>query len=466
MNKLKPNKTWIIYAFVFAAYICIGVFAGLHHEPWADEAQSWLIARDSHSLIDLLNAVKYEGTLPTWHLINKAFQMAGLDYAHLFVIPLTFSALGVILLFFTDAPLLAKVMLPFSFFAIYQNAVVARQYCLVFPAMMLIVILYKKRFEVPVRYHLALFLLALTSSYGVVVTCSFMLWDFIGMVRKKFKDPVHKKTIVPFFATGIVIALMSYLSLPPADCSMRLGKTSFIKTATNALLFNFDSDLFRWSFLLMMFGLFIYFFRNKLLQALVIFAPLVIYMIFLYQRAWHMTYLFFLMVSLMIIFWDDYKKTSKHIESFGNLLVSSIFTLLLAVQCFTGFYSIYYDYKNAYCPGKEVAEFIKPYVESGETVDRLVYYAIAVSPYYDHSIYTNDPYGKTYYIWSKNAPNFVTTEEQPGVVVTYCHLDAYDNPDYNVYRFDSHMIYKLDDVEPVPYIVYIRKDIERPSQNV
>ena len=106
------------------------------------------------------------------------------------------------------------------------------------------------------------------------------------------------------------------------------------------------------------------------------------------------------------------------------------------------------------------------YVESGETVDRLVYYAIAVSPYYDHSIYTNDPYGKTYYIWSKNAPNFVTTEEQPGVVVTYCHLDAYDNPDYNVYRFDSHMIYKLDDVEPVPYIVYIRKDIERPSQNV
>ena len=466
MNKLKPNKTWIIYALVFAAYIFIGVFAGLHHEPWADEAQSWLIARDSHSLTDLLRAVKYEGTLPTWHLINKAFQLAGLDYAHLFVIPLIFSAIGVILLFFTDAPLLAKVMLPFSFFAVYQNAVVARQYSMVFPAMMLIVIFYKKRFEVPVRSHFVLFLLAITSSYGIVVTGSFMLWDSIGMVRKKFKDPVYKKSILPFCATGIAIVIMSFLSLPPEDCSMHLGKESFAKYATTALLFDLDSDLFRWIFLALMLVLFIYYFRNKLLQALVITAPLVIYMIVLYQRAWHMTYLFFLLVSLMIIFRDDYKKTSKHIEDIGNLLVSSIVVLLLAVQCFTGFYSVYYDYRNTYCPGREVAEFIKPYVESGETVDRLGFYAIAVSPYYDHSIYTNDPYGKAYYIWSTNAPNYVTTEEQPGVVVTYRNLEAYENPDYNIYRFDSHMIFKLADVEPQSYVVYVRKDIERPSQNV
>ena len=164
MNKLKPTKLWIIYGIVFAAYLCIDIFAGIHHEPWADEAQSWLIARDNHSLIGIFRAVKLEGTLPTWHLINKAFQLAGLDYDHLFVIPLLFSAIGVLLLFLTDAPLTVKVTLPFTFFAVYQNAVVARQYALVFPAMMLIVILYKKRFDVPVRYHLALFFLALTSS--------------------------------------------------------------------------------------------------------------------------------------------------------------------------------------------------------------------------------------------------------------------------------------------------------------
>ena len=62
MNKIKPRKIWIIYGIVVAAFVCMGVFAGLHHEPWADEAQSWLIARDNNNLIDLLKAVKYEGT--------------------------------------------------------------------------------------------------------------------------------------------------------------------------------------------------------------------------------------------------------------------------------------------------------------------------------------------------------------------------------------------------------------------
>ena len=92
MNKIKPNKTWIIYGIVFAAFMCIAVFAGIHHEPWADEAQSWLIARDN-DLIGIFKAVKYEGTIPTWHLINKAFQLAGLDYDHIFVIPFIRTAL-------------------------------------------------------------------------------------------------------------------------------------------------------------------------------------------------------------------------------------------------------------------------------------------------------------------------------------------------------------------------------------
>ena len=465
MNKLKSNKLWIIYGIVFAAFVCMGVFAGLHHEPWADEAQSWLIARDSHTLTELLQAVKYEGTLPTWHLINKAFQLAGLDYGHMFVIPLVFSAIGVILLFFTDAPLWSKIMLPFSFFIVYQNSVVARQYAMVFPAMMLIVLLYKKRFEVPVKYHLTLFLLALTSSYGVVVTCSFMLWDFICMVRKKFKDPVFKKTYIPFFTTGIVIVVMSILSLPPADCSMTFGKESFAKNVVTALLINLASEIYIWIFLILLFGLLMYYFRHRLLQVLVILLPLVIYMNVLYQRPWHMTYLFFLLVSLMIIFRDDFKKTSWHIEDIGNLLTKSIITLLLAVQCFAGFYAIHYDYKYAYCPAKEISGFIRPYVESGETIDRMGIYAIAVSPYYDHSIYSNDPNGKTYYIWSKNVPIVVDSKEHPGVVVTYRYLEPFDDADYDVYRFDSHMIFKLDEVEPVPYVVYVRKDIQRSSHN-
>ena len=456
MNKIKPRKIWIIYGIVFAAFVCMGVFAGLHHEPWADEAQSWLIARDNNNLIDLLKAVKYEGTLPTWHLINKAFQLAGLDYDHMFVIPLVFSAIGVILLFFTDAPLWSKIMLPFSFFVVYQNSVVARQYAMVFPAMMLIVIFYRKRFDVPVRYHLALFLLAITSSFGVVISCSFMLWDFIIMLKKRFEGPAYKKYLLPFFGTGIVILVMSYLSLPPDDCSTALNKYSLSKNATNALLFNIENIALRYIFLALMLALFVYYFRRVLIQALVMTAPLIIFMAVVYQREWHMTYLFFLLVSLLMIFREDFKKTERPFEKPANVLANIMLIMLLAVQCAAGVYSVYYEHQHAYSPAKEIAEFLRPYAGEGAVIDREGFNAIALSPYYDQPLYTNDTCGKAYFIWSYNVPNDKLTKEYPDVFVTFRYYEKFGQ-DYDVYKFDSHMIFKFGELETEPYIVYIRK---------
>ena len=456
MNKIKPRKIWIIYGIVFAAFVCMGVFAGLHHEPWADEAQSWLIARDNNNLIDLLKAVKYEGTLPTWHLINKAFQLAGLDYDHMFVIPLVFSAIGVILLFFTDAPLWSKIMLPFSFFVVYQNSVVARQYAMVFPAMMLIVIFYRKRFDVPVRYHLALFLLAITSSFGVVISCSFMLWDFIIMLKKRFEGPAYKKYLLPFFGTGIVILVMSYLSLPPDDCSTALNKYSLSKNATNALLFNIENTALRYIFLALMLALFVYYFRRVLIQALVMTAPLIIFMAVVYQREWHMTYLFFLLVSLLMIFREDFKKTERPFEKPANVLANIMLIMLLAVQCAAGVYSVYYEHQHAYSPAKEIAEFLRPYAGEGAVIDREGFNAIALSPYYDQPLYTNDTCGKAYFIWSYNVPNDKLTKEYPDVFVTFRYYEKFGQ-DYDVYKFDSHMIFKFGELETEPYIVYIRK---------
>ena len=458
MSKIKPRKIWVLYGIVFAAFVCMGVFAGLHHEPWADEAQGWLIARDNNNLIDLLKAVKYEGTLPTWHLINKAFQLAGLDYDHMFVIPLVFSAIGVILLLFTDAPLWSKIMLPFSFFVVYQNSVVARQYAMVFPAMMLIVLFYKKRLEKPVRYHLALFLLAITSSYGIVAACSFMLWDFICMLKSMFRDPEYKRFKVPFFAMGIVILAIVFLSLPPDDFAPGMVLSSFSKNATTALLFNVNSKAGQFLFLGFIVILIAYYFRHTLVRAVVISAPLVLYMVFFYQREWHMTYLFFMVVSLMLIFRDDSKKTKHNAEKGLNIAADCIAVLLLAVQVFAGFYSVHFDYKNVYSPSKEIAEFLTPYSESGAVIDRYGFNAVSVSPYFDGNLYSNDPYGKTYYIWSSSASNDDLSETIPDIVVTSEYLEGFES-EYDVRLYYGHMIFKFGELETEPYIVYVKKNI-------
>lgn len=56
----------IIFEFIFLSFIGI-----MNHEKWGDEAQAWLLARDT-SLSELIFFyASYEGTPVLWHLILK-----------------------------------------------------------------------------------------------------------------------------------------------------------------------------------------------------------------------------------------------------------------------------------------------------------------------------------------------------------------------------------------------------------
>ncbi len=87
MEKLKLNKT-LIYVIILIIFVSFGFVTGLHHEPWADEAQSWLLARDTSSFSALLSATRFEGTPPLWHIVLKLFYICGLDYNHIYIVPL------------------------------------------------------------------------------------------------------------------------------------------------------------------------------------------------------------------------------------------------------------------------------------------------------------------------------------------------------------------------------------------
>ena len=45
------------------------VFAAIaHHEPWSDEAQAWLMGRDTGFGDLLFRALRYEGSPGLWHV--------------------------------------------------------------------------------------------------------------------------------------------------------------------------------------------------------------------------------------------------------------------------------------------------------------------------------------------------------------------------------------------------------------
>ena len=76
------GKTTIVISFIIFTLLIAN-----YHEHWADEAQSFLIARDT-SLADLLGYMKYEGTPPLWVLLIKLFIFLGGTYDAFFILPI------------------------------------------------------------------------------------------------------------------------------------------------------------------------------------------------------------------------------------------------------------------------------------------------------------------------------------------------------------------------------------------
>ena len=52
-----------------AAYLLVAGLGAMHHEPWLDEAQSWLIATRAGSLAEVFRNRTYEGHPPLWHVM-------------------------------------------------------------------------------------------------------------------------------------------------------------------------------------------------------------------------------------------------------------------------------------------------------------------------------------------------------------------------------------------------------------
>ena len=129
------NARTLALSLAFVLYIAIIAIVMCFHEPWFDEAQSWLIARDS-SLTDIISVrPHYEGHPPFWNLLLAIAAKNSIPYE--FGIKgiqlVCASLLGAWLIFkspFKSASSLATFLIPFTYFACFQYGVTSRPYAL------------------------------------------------------------------------------------------------------------------------------------------------------------------------------------------------------------------------------------------------------------------------------------------------------------------------------------------------
>jgi len=167
---------------VLCSYIMLLSVFMYFHEPWYDEAQAWLIARDAswHDMLFLIP--HYEGHPPMWYVILAVFAKSGLDFdLTIKCLTLVINTFAMFLLLFRSPfPRLVRCLLPFTYFLFYQHGVICRPYSMLLVGFLLAACFYKERNEKPFRLVLSLMLMCASSAYGIIfaggITLSW-LWE-------------------------------------------------------------------------------------------------------------------------------------------------------------------------------------------------------------------------------------------------------------------------------------------------
>jgi hypothetical protein len=159
-SRAGVHRAAVATGLVFSAWVLLAAFATFHHEPWRDEAQAWLIARDL-PLGGVIAQMGYEGSPALWHLLLFPFARSGAPYASEAVIHLLLAVAGVgLLLWRAPFPLWFKALLAFSGLLSYEYAAVARNYNLTLLLLFALATLHPARRRRPLLYGLLVALLA------------------------------------------------------------------------------------------------------------------------------------------------------------------------------------------------------------------------------------------------------------------------------------------------------------------
>lgn len=225
-GRKRPSFGWIeaLTLCVFSVVVVTGVRV---HEAWADEAQSWLLARDLGWWKLMLHGIRYEGSPGLWHTLLWILNRLQFSFQGMHWIVGGIAAGGIfVFLRWSPFPLLLRILLPFTFFLAYQNAVVARSYVL-FPLLIFTVaaLLSAQRLRL-VALAIATGLLANISLHGFVEATGLASGFLLIWVKAPQRQESSNRTengalAVAIFAALWVIAIVT--AFPPSDTSVRPG---------------------------------------------------------------------------------------------------------------------------------------------------------------------------------------------------------------------------------------------------
>ena len=398
-NLFSHEKMSVI--FIWISFLLLSLFVTYHHEPWADEAQAWLIARDSDVWEILSQFARCEGQPPLWHLLLHGLILCGLPYSAFYLVPWVISSAGVgLFLWKSPFPKWINMLIPFTYFIFFQYTIIARQYCFSLLFISWLAIIYPKRHERPFLYAFALCLFGFSSMPGLLIAGSlyFLFLCECFLLSEKQKQNWLASGIIFIFMLSMVAVLFPDLDNPflKVKTVMPLSEKLFANLPVVISIPFFNSG---WDFTVLFICCFFWNNKKNLLYVLILYGPLLLFFSLIVFQVWLLGYLFLVFIfSLWIFYHEPYFQNLKTNIRFWLLL----YLFILHICC--SYYSSLYDISFPYSSAKEVAEFIEPYHKSGKNIIATGFHSVSIQPYFSENIFTN--FERGFWIYRSSAKQY------------------------------------------------------------
>jgi len=440
-DNLSQKKNLIILLILFL-YFCLGLLSIVNHEPWRDELQTWLVAKESKTIGELFHNIRYEGHPSLWFLILFGISKISDRFFFVQILHLSIATCAVsAFLFFAPFTKLQKVLFVFSYFLFFEFCVISRNYILGITLLFFYCVVYQKIPRNIILLSIILFFVCQTSVSGLIIAICLEAITSIELVFQKSREKRRARQKINIFIHFVIfflgIAIFFLTILPPKDFSFggdwnfsleakRAAKTltmiwkvffPFPKLSlhfwnTNVLDFFFVGKLIEIIFSLLIFGFIIFLFlRRPILLFFFLSATLGILAFSYFRYLGFLRHFGHVFIVFIITFW--LKNSFNPIEVRSNILeklailcearASTIILFVLIIQFASGLFSVGMDWIKPFSASKEASEFIKK-----EGLDKLLIIGskdYAVSPvafYINKNIFypTSESYG-SFVKWTK-----------------------------------------------------------------
>ena len=408
----RSERTVVVAVWILLTSILVLLVP--YHEPWFDEAQAWLIARDS-SLIDLfLHRMSYEGTPGLWHLLLWVLNHLHMPYVAMNYFSVAVASLfGAIVLARAPFPLWMRTMLVFGYFPAYQYSIVARSYVLDLLFVAVSAALFEKRSEVPIAYCITLAALANSNAQGFIIGCMlFAEWFWCCVLYRRTLTARHFVASLLFSALAVSAALQAK---PAPDVSFwahleRLPKLvffrflgelapGFVELGRNLVGVVLGTLV---SAGLLLITIYVAKKASHGILAVVMFGALMGFGAFEYFMPWHAGTIFAVWLFTLWISWKAVQKLSDE----DKLVIKVAVALVLGVQLYDSVNAWHLDYKQPYSASRLGAQRLHEYLAQNPRtqVACIGFKTIALQPYFGSNVCANYYNGQprpSYYDWKK-----------------------------------------------------------------